>query len=128
MAPELMAIKTSDEELSRYSDLKILEKSGQISRLAHQILFKPLINGVEVFEYTADFAYIESGVKVIEEYKGFLYERHDFRLRMRICSALYPDLLFRIVTKRGINTQYKGGKLFSKKPSRPKKLGRPKLT
>lgn len=119
-----MPTKTSKAEAKRFQELKYKEKAGKISKLTPQVAFKAVINDVEVFKYTADFGYVEDGEKVIEEYKGFLYARHDFRLRMRVCSALYPKLLFRIVTEKGIETQYKAGIVFSRKP---RKLGRPKL-
>lgn len=112
---------SSKSEDKRYLELKLNKK---ITHLERQVLFRAVINDVEVFKYTADFAYVEDGEKVIEEFKGWIFQRHDSILRVRICSALYPKLLFRIVTNKGIGTQYKAGKVFSRKP---RKLGRPKL-
>ena len=121
MEPDNMRTKSSGAEDDRYL---VLKSDKNITCLKRQLLFKPIINNVEVFEYTADFAYVENGNKIIEEYKGHEFQRHDFRLRMRICSAMYPDLIFRIVKAKGVDTQYKAGKVFSRKPRKP---GRPKL-
>ena len=115
---------SSKQEDERYL---VLKSNKKITCLERQVLFRAVINEIEVFKYTADFAYVEDGVGVIEEYKGYEFDRHDFRLRMKVCSALYPKLLFRIVTGKGLDTQYKAGKIFSKSTLVKKKKGRPKL-
>lgn len=106
--------KTSKEEARRGLELEILEKQGKISLLVQQVKIRAKINDIEVFEYTADFGYLQNGVRVLEEYKGFLYERHDFRLRMRVCSALYPEVFFKIQTGKGFAGGYLAGKAIRK--------------
>jgi len=115
MAPDDTHTKSSKQEDKRYIDLLAIQAAGEIRHLKRQIEFRPLINGIEVFKYTADFAYIEGEIKVIEEFKGYIHERHDFELRMKICSAFYPDLVFRVVMPKGIYKVFKAGKAVRQK-------------
>lgn len=108
---------SSKQEDQRYL---VLKHNKKITCLERQVTFRPVINGVNVFKYTADFAYIENGERVIEEYKGFIYERHDYELRMKICSACYPQLTFRIVlgSNHKLHKTFKAGKIVREKVGR----------
>jgi hypothetical protein len=67
----------SKKEGARYQQLKMLEKSGQISNLTLQPSFTlapaVTINGKKkpALRYVADFQYTEAGVVVVEDCKGF---------------------------------------------------------
>lgn len=111
--------KSSKGEDNRYL---ILKADKNIKLLVRQLVFRAVINKVNVFIYTADFGYLENGLRVVEEYKEYIHQRHDFELRMKICSALNPDLTFRIYLKDKILRVFKAGKLvyfFRKKRGRP---------
>lgn len=118
-----MGTKSSKQEDGRYSDLQVLARAGEISNLVRQIVFKAIINEIEVFTYTADFGYFEkSGDKVVEEFKGHLFQRHDFQLRIKVCSALHPELVFRVFVKDKVKHIYKAGRLVwhYRKPAKPR--------
>lgn len=116
MAQGATHTKSSQQEDDRYV---YLSSNKAIKCLQRQVLFRAIINGVEVFQYTADFAYVENGKKIIEEFKGHEFARHDFRLRLRICSALYPELIFRITKPKGRGTEYQAGKVLTRAKKRP---------
>lgn len=83
----------SKDERDRYQQLKILERAGIISDVKRQqeiILTKARIS------YTADATYIEDGVKIVEDYKGFIGER--FRVIMQLWRVYGPAVL-RVVTR-----------------------------
>lgn len=70
----------SKAEARRYGDLRLLEKSGQISGLTWQVPFE-LAPSVKYLgdkrakpplRYVADFVYCENGVIVVEDCKGVL--------------------------------------------------------
>lgn len=132
MAQEGTHTKSSKQEDDRYLHLVSLEKQGLIFNLVRQITLKPEINGIVVFEYTPDFLYKYKDregnvIPVVEEFKGHEFQRHDFRLRMRICSAIYPEIEFKIVFPKRVGTVYKAGKVLTrgnKKASLPKGVNR----
>lgn len=69
----------SKKEASRYSELKLLEKAGQIADLDTQVTFclipKQVDDNGRVVErtctYKADFVYTENGKRVVEDVKGY---------------------------------------------------------
>jgi len=84
----------SAKEARRYMDLRILQAAGVISDLNLKERFDFVINGRTVkmrngqaARYTCDFTYIENGVKIIEEVKGF--KVRDYPLRRAIFEHLY---------------------------------------
>jgi len=107
--------KSSKQELVRYMQLKLLQAAKVITELRHQVEFKAIINSIETFKYTADFSYLENNKKIVEEFKGYIFERHDSILRVKILSALYPDLIFRITKPKGVYRVYKAGKCLREK-------------
>lgn len=113
---------SSGQEDKRFHDLKLLQLAGHIENLQRQVRFNVVINGYDVFVYTADFAYIErpSGLRVVEEFKGYIFERHDSLLRIKVCSALYPTLTFRVVTNKGLYRVYNAGKAIRQSRSQEK--------
>lgn len=87
-------------ESNRYTELKLLQKSGQISELELQpkfILiptFKKNGNTHRAITYTADFRYIENGQTIIEDFKGM--ETQIFKIKKKLFEYKYPDLSLRI--------------------------------
>jgi len=107
--------KSSKQELVRLRQLKLLQMLKVITALRHQVEFKAIINGVLTFKYTADFTYSENNKKIVEEFKGYIFERHDSILRVKILSALYPDLVFKITKPKGVYRVYEAGKCIRQK-------------
>lgn len=60
----------SKKEAARYSELKLLERAGQIRNLELQPAFDITINGVKVGTYRADFSYFTDAGRVVEDTKG----------------------------------------------------------
>lgn len=78
----------SKREARRYSELKLLERAGEITELALQPVFKLNINGKGCGKYVADFAYMAGGKLHIEDSKGV--KTQVYKLKKRIVEALYP--------------------------------------
>lgn len=58
-------------EARRYPELKLLEQAGQISELEFHKCWPLTVKGVKLGYYESDFSYIEDGLPVIEDCKGF---------------------------------------------------------
>ena len=78
----------------RYSELRLLEQAGQISNLELEPVYPIVINGEpvmmrngQVARYTGDFRYFENGVRVVEEFKGFVVR--DYPLRRALVEHIY---------------------------------------
>ena len=78
----------SKREAERYSELKWLEKAGQIRCLDCHPQYELIVNGKKIGKYTADFQYYdqEKGF-TIEDVKGKITEAAS--LRIRLFNALY---------------------------------------
>ena len=83
----------SEGEATRWAELKILGRAGQISELDRQVRIKLEVNGTLICTYVADFAYREAGKYVVEEFKGFWTP--DAKLKWKLAQALYPDYVFK---------------------------------
>lgn len=57
-------------EGQRYSQLKVLEKAGEISDLQLQVSMPIEVNGVHICKYVADFVYHQHDEKIVEDAKG----------------------------------------------------------
>ena len=81
----------SKKEASRYSELVLLERAGEISDLKLQVPFKLEISGVLICKYIADWVYTEHGHQVVEDTKGI--KRGSaytiFKMKKRLMLALY---------------------------------------
>jgi len=85
----------SKKEALRYSELKILEKAGQISRLEWQIQYV-LAPAVRIggrmrpsLRYYADFRYrTHDGQTVIEDVKGGSVRTEGYRIKRHLMAAL----------------------------------------
>ena len=109
----------SKREAKRYTELKILEKSGHITHLELQPVYQITVNGVDICKYKADFRYFtvraesnersynskgewqtptKTGDKegqVVEDSKGF--KTPIYRLKKKLVEALYPGTQIREV-------------------------------
>ena len=96
----------SKKEARRYSELLILQKAGQISRLRVHPEFPLLETFEDIYtgetergiKYIGDFLYvdhIEPARLVCEDTKGF--ETTEFRIKWKWVKSKYPGIEFRIV-------------------------------
>jgi hypothetical protein len=91
----------SKKEGRRYSELKLLERAGEISDLILQpefILQEGFTkNGKRhrAIVYIADFQYMKNGQTVIEDTKGVKTE--VYRIKKKLFEKRYPDLTIREV-------------------------------
>lgn len=61
----------SIKEADRYQELRLLERSGQISGLECQVRYPITVAGIEVCEYRADFVYADlTGAVHVEDVKS----------------------------------------------------------
>ena len=78
----------SASESNRYSELKMLEKHGEITDLRRQVPFVLLddyvISGKKKrgIKYVADFVYFEDDIEHIEDVKGFLTPVYKLKKKM----------------------------------------------
>ena len=102
----------SKREAKRYTELKLLEKSGMITHLELQPTYQITVNGVNICKYKADFRYFtvrqenreqytnskgewivptKTGQKegqIVEDVKGF--KTPIYRLKKKLVEACYP--------------------------------------
>ena len=77
----------SKGEANRYSQLKLLERLGDISDLSLQPSFPLVVNDHKICTYKADFKYIEDGQEIIEDFKG--YDTRDSKMKRYLLKALH---------------------------------------
>lgn len=81
----------SKGEARRYSDLKLLERAGEITHLELQPVYPIVINGVRVGKYVADFRYREKdGRLTVEDFKGV--RTPLYRMKRKLVEAIYPGV------------------------------------
>ncbi|HKU25657.1 MAG TPA: DUF1064 domain-containing protein [Candidatus Sulfotelmatobacter sp.] len=84
-------------EARRYSELKLLERAGEISRLELQPKFPMIVNGEKVTTYIADFAYFTKEKRVVEDVKSSATKTAVFRLKAKLLHALYPAIELTVI-------------------------------
>lgn len=86
-----------------YIQLKTLQESGQIYELKLEVPFPLEANGIKIGKYTADFTHkrIVDDKLIVTEAKG--YATDIYKLRIKVFKALYPDLPFVEVGRKGKN-------------------------
>lgn len=62
---------------------------GLIQGLERQPRYGLLVNGVKVGEYVADFAYMRSGQRIVEDVKSPATRTPVYKLKKLLVSALY---------------------------------------
>lgn len=79
----------SKKEADRYLELNLLQKASMISDLQLQVpfLLLPAGNGEKAVRYIADFTYMENGIKIIEDVKG--YRTKEYILKRKMLKAKY---------------------------------------
>lgn len=77
----------SKAEAKRYGELKLLERSGEISNLILQPRYPLYCNGVKVCTYVADFEYISADAATTEDVKGV--KTPVYRLKAKMFAAEY---------------------------------------
>lgn len=77
----------SKKEARRYSELKMLEQSGQISNLRLQVPYPLKVNASLITTYIADFVYIEAGNEVVEDVKG--KRTREYIIKKKLMQAVY---------------------------------------
>ena len=88
----------SKVESERYSELKLLERAGQISKLVVQPEFEiiPKQKDERPAKYRADFMYLEKGKIIVEDVKSEITRiKPDYVLRKKLFKLNYPDIIFR---------------------------------
>jgi len=85
----------SMKEARRYGELRLLEKTGMITRLVLQPRFQIQIGGVfvkypsgRIMQYVADFEYMENGKKVIEDVKGMKTDVYKIKQALMLAMGL----------------------------------------
>lgn len=101
-------IHDSQKECDRWLELNLLQRAGKISELERQkeIVIQDAceVNGKKLkkIAYKADFVYLESGQKVVEDVKPFdvatqkYKTTKDFNLKWKLLQSKYPDMTFRL--------------------------------
>lgn len=85
---EIDGIKfASKREAVRYSQLKLLQRAGQISELKLQPRYPLAVNGLHVCTYVGDFDYLEGARLVTEDAKGV--KTPEFIIKAKLFHALY---------------------------------------
>jgi len=80
----------SKREANRYSELKLLQRVGEIGSLELQPRFEVVINGQHICNYFADFRYVDfrpNGREVIEDVKGV--KTPIYRLKKKLVEAVF---------------------------------------
>lgn len=83
----------SKKEATRWMELQLLERGGEISDLRRQVKveligqYRPLFTRTgRKMKLTFDFAYIEDGVQYYEDAKG--YPTRDYEVRVAVARAM----------------------------------------
>lgn len=79
----------SKAEARRWAALQVLERSGEITALAHQPKFELKVNGVKLGHYIADAAYMRDGLYVVEDTKSKPTMTSIYRLKKKLMKALH---------------------------------------
>lgn len=82
----------SRAEARRYSELKLLERAGQITDLKLQVRFPLKVNDKLVCTYVADFTYIERGKPIVEDKKG--RATPDYIIKRKLFAAIHGYEIF----------------------------------
>ena len=86
----------SKRESNRWGELKMLERGGVISELTRQVTL--YLNGMHgpiltptgrKMRYVADFTYVENGVLIIEDTKGFATDVYKLKKAILAAQGIY---------------------------------------
>jgi hypothetical protein len=83
----------SRKEAARWKELRMLQATGQISRLNRQVKFDLEVNGIKVGRYVGDFSYVENRKLCVEDVKGYRDKASPvyrlFKIKAALVRALY---------------------------------------
>lgn len=88
----------SKGELSRWEELRLLERAGEVSELRRQVKYPLVVNGVDLGSYVADFVYVDErtllvgGRQVVEDFKGV--RTPAYRLKKKLMLAIHGIEIF----------------------------------
>lgn len=80
----------SKREATRYMELMLLQRAGEIERLELQPKYDCIVNGRKICTYRADFRYFTKENSVVEDVKGM--KTAVYRLKKKLVEALYPGV------------------------------------
>lgn len=80
----------SKREASRWKDLAILERVGEIRNLQRQVSLACMVSGIKVCTYVADFVYVDQQhQQVVEDAKGVRTPIYKLKKRLvRACLGI----------------------------------------
>ena len=84
-------------ESDRYFTLANMQRAGEITGLSPHPEFSMVVMGKLIGHYTADASYFRKSDRklIVEDTKSSATRRSaDYRLRVKLCTALYPNILF----------------------------------
>ena len=83
-------------ELTRWYELKLLEKAGAIRNLERQVRVPLVVNGQKICAVVVDFAFFEVQRRVWEDHKS-AYTRTlpVWRIKKKLIDALFPNVELR---------------------------------
>lgn len=87
---EIDGIKfASRKEARRYSELKLLERAGEIDYLTLQVSYDITVNRVKICRYVADFVYFDKKINrtVVEDTKGI--RTPAYKLKKKLMLAVH---------------------------------------
>lgn len=80
----------SRKEFRRWSDLCLLERTGEIQELDRQVRFRLEVNGQKIADYVADFTYRKDGKLVVEDVKSEATAKLPvFRIKAKLMKACH---------------------------------------
>lgn len=88
----------SRKEARRYSELRLLERAGEISGLELQPRFPIVVNGVKVCTYVADFRYLDKKTDkfITEDVKSEATKTPIYRLKKKLVEALFSVVIIEV--------------------------------
>lgn len=88
-------------EGKRYSQLKLLERTGEISDLQMQVPYPMEINNVVICKYLADFVYVKEDITIIEDAKGFITP--EYRIKKKLMKAIHNIEILETRSNKKVN-------------------------
>lgn len=80
----------SKKEAARHQELMLLERSGVISNLELQPVYRIEINGMLVCKYIGDFRYVENDKTVVEDVKSPITRKNPvYRIKYKLMQAIH---------------------------------------
>lgn len=79
----------SQKEAGRWSELRLLERSGRISNLSRQVRLPLVVNGELVCTFVPDFSYVEDGEELFEDVKSPITRKLPaYRIKVKLLKAI----------------------------------------